>query len=114
MSLAGLAALNLIFLVAGSGILWGARGWTTWRDYAALCGVAYICGLSAIGVLATLVPIWGGSLSGWVIVAIGAGVTTIGLVVGWRLGRPRPARTGSWSYDGRSLTDTAWGRPAGR
>lgn len=96
MNLLGLAALNLLFLVAGSGILWGARGWATWREYGALAGIAYVCGVSAVGVVATLVPIWGGSLSGWAIVAIAAGWTAAGLVLGSRLGRPRPVRTESW------------------
>jgi len=96
MSLLGLAGLNVLFLVAGSGILWGVRGWSTWRDYGALAGVAYMSGLSAVGVVATLVPIWGGSLSGWAIVAIAGGWTVAGVALGWRQHRPRPVRVESW------------------
>jgi hypothetical protein len=96
MSLLGVIALNLLFLVAGSGILWGIRGWSTWREYGALGGVAYMSGLCAACVLATLVPIWGGSLSGGVIIGIAAGVGALGFAVGaWRR-RPLPKRATPW------------------
>jgi hypothetical protein len=93
----GLLALNVVFLVAGSGIVWGIRGWETWHDYAALSGVAYVCGLAGVTALATLVPIYGGALSGWVILVLALGVGTAGLVVGWRKGRPRPRRSDPWA-----------------
>jgi hypothetical protein len=63
MSVLGVLVLNLLFLLAGSGILWGVRGWTTWREWASLGGIAYMSGLAAVSVLATLIPIYGGGLS---------------------------------------------------
>src|SRR5581483_5707619 len=93
----GVLVLNLLFVLAGSGILWGVRGWTDWREFGALGGVAYICGLAAVSALATLVPIWGGSLSGGVIVGIAAAVGCAGLAVGIAKRRPLPRRVDSWA-----------------
>ncbi len=92
MHLVGVLALNLLFLLAGGGILWGVRGWETWRDAAALSGVAYVCGVSGVTVLATLVAIYGGRVSAPEILALVAGVGVVGAVVGWRKGRPLPRR----------------------
>ena len=94
MSLIGVVGLNLLFLLAGTGILWGVRGWTSWGDYVALAGVAYVSGLCAVSVVATLVPIWGGSLSVGVIFAIVTGVGLAGLGAGIWKRRPLPARPG--------------------
>jgi hypothetical protein len=102
MSLIGVFALNLLFLLAGSGILWGVRGWTSWGEYGALGGVAYVSGLCAVSVIATLVPIWGGSLTVGVIVAIVASVGVTGLAVGIWKRRPLPARPGQWNPPGLS------------
>jgi len=96
MSLLGVVALNLLFLVAGSGILWGIRGWSTWREYGALGGIAYMSGLSAVCALATLVPIWGGSLSAAVILGVCAAVGIAGLALGVRKRRPLPTRAAPW------------------
>lgn len=90
MSVLGVLVLNLLFLLAGSGILWGARGWETWREYAKFSGVAYMSGLCAVTVLATLVPIYGGRLSGGTIVGLVAGIGAAGLVVGRLKRRPLP------------------------
>jgi hypothetical protein len=92
MSLIGLIGLNLLFLVAGTGILWGIRGWRTWRDYWTLCGVSFVCGLCAVTSIATLVPTWGGSLSGLMILGVAAGIGAIGLAAGLVKRRPRPVR----------------------
>jgi len=96
MNLLGILVLNLLFLLSGSGILWGIRGWRTWNEYWALGGVAYVLGLCAVGSLATLVPIWGGRLSGGVIVGICAAVGVPGLIVGWRKHRPLPVASDPW------------------
>jgi hypothetical protein len=73
------------------------RGWSDWREYGSLGGVAYMCGLSSVSVLATLVPIWGGRLSGGVIVGIAAAIGVAGLAVGIAKRRPRPRRVESWA-----------------
>ena len=99
MSLAvlGVLVLNLLFLLAGSGILWGVRGWTDWREFGALGGVAYVSGLSTVSAIATLVPIWGGRLSAGVIVGIAAAVGATGLAIGIAKRRPLPRRVDSWA-----------------
>ena len=92
MSVLGVLVLNLLFLLAGSGILWGVRGWTTWREWRGLGGIAYMSGLCATSVLATLVPIYGGGLSAGTILALVAGIGAAGLVVGVAKRRPLPVR----------------------
>lgn len=92
MSVLGVLVLNLLFLIAGSGILWGIRGWTTWREWASLGGIAYMSGLAAVSVLATLVPIYGGALSATAILALVAGVGLAGIALGAAKGRPLPRR----------------------
>ena len=92
MSVLGVLVLNLLFLLAGSGVLWGVRGWTTWREWASLGGIAYMSGLAAVSVLATLVPIYGGALSGGTILALVAGVGVAGIGMGIAKRRPLPTR----------------------
>lgn len=92
MSVLGVLVLNLLFLLAGSGILWGVRGWTTWREWGSLGGVAYMCGLCSVASLATLVPMYGGRLSAGVILALVAGVGLAGTLVGVAKRRPLPVR----------------------
>lgn len=92
MTVLGVLVLNLLFLLAGSGVLWAVRGWTTWREWRALGGVAYMCGLCSVSVLATLIPIYGGGLSAGVILALVAGVGVIGVLVGVAKRRPLPVR----------------------
>jgi hypothetical protein len=103
MSVLGVVTLNVLFLVAGSGILWAVRGWTTWREYLELGGIAYVCGLSSAVVIGTLVLIWGASLSPGAILLITGGIAVVGALVGWRVGRPFPRRTETWSP--QSLAD---------
>jgi hypothetical protein len=91
-SLEGLLALNLLFLVAGSCLLWGFRGWRTWGDYLWLSGVAYVCGLAAACVIGTLVLIFGGGMSTAAILLTLAGLAVAGLAIGVVRGRPLPAR----------------------
>jgi hypothetical protein len=95
-------ALNVLFLLGGAAILWGARGYTTANDLLAQLGVAYLLGMAAVVTVATLLLIAGVALSTWLIVgvwlaALAGGVTT-GVVrrmpvprgrVGWQ--RPRNA-----------------------
>lgn len=95
MSVLGVLVLNLLFLLAGSGILWGVRGWATWREWAALGGIAYLSGLAAVSVLATLVPIYGGALSAGAILALVTGVGLAGAAVGVVKRRPFPTRSSS-------------------
>ncbi|TMK26810.1 MAG: hypothetical protein E6G62_01565 [Actinobacteria bacterium] len=92
MSVLGVLVLNLLFLLAGSGIVWGVRGWTTWGEWASLGGIAYLCGLCTVSVLATFVPIEGGALSAGAILGIAAAVGVAGAAVGFAKRRPLPQR----------------------
>lgn len=92
MSVLGVFVLNLLFLIAGSGILWGVRGWTTWREWGALGGVAYLSGLCAVTVGATLVPMYGGRLSAGVVLLLVAGIGVAGVLLGVAKRRPLPVR----------------------
>jgi len=95
MSVLGVLVINLLSLLAGSGVLWGIRGWTTWREWASMGGIAYMSGLFAVSVLATLVPIYGGALSAGTILALVAGVGLAGAAVGVVKRRPFPSRASS-------------------
>ena len=79
-SLEGLLALNLLFLLAGTGLLWWIRGWRTWGDVLALSGLAYVLGLVAVAVAATLVLVAGGGLPTVVVVALVCGIAAAGVV----------------------------------
>ena len=52
-ALAGIIALNLLFLVCGASVLWLARGWATWLELARLGGLAYFMGVAAAGTMST-------------------------------------------------------------
>lgn len=95
MSVLAVLVLNLLFLLAGSCLLWGVRGFATWREWRALSGVAFMSGLAAVAVIATLVPIYGGGLSAGVILALVAGVGLAGIAIGAVQRRPLPARASS-------------------
>lgn len=105
MSVFGVLVLNLLFLLAGSCVLWGAGAWTTWGDWAWSSGVSYMSGLCAVSVLATLVPIYGGSLSAGAILALVAGVGVAGIVVG--IARRRPFPTSSTTRTAPDLVTLA-------
>jgi hypothetical protein len=91
-SLEGLLVLNVLFLLAGTGILWGARGWRSWSELASLSGVAYVAGLAAVCVIGTLVPILGGALSTAAILLLVFAVAATGIAAGVILQRPLPGR----------------------
>jgi hypothetical protein len=102
-SLEGVLALNALFLAAGSAVLWGGRGWRSWAEFAWLSGIAYVCGLSAMCVLGTLVLIFGGGISTAAVLLLAAGVTATGVAAGVlghrplpRLARPRLPAGPSW------------------
>jgi hypothetical protein len=61
--LTGIVILNGLFLLAGLGLLAGIRGWSTWLRVVEDLGIAFMLGVCATCVLATLVLIAGGGLS---------------------------------------------------
>jgi hypothetical protein len=88
-SLAGLALLNALFLVAGAAVLWATRGWRAWTELLRLAGVAYLLGVAAVCLpLAWLLTVGVGPSPGLVVALVIAYVVA-GLFVGRR--RPRPA-----------------------
>jgi hypothetical protein len=90
-ALVGLAVMNLFALGVGTGVLWGLRGWRSWWELARLAGLAYMLGLAALGVALTLGLVVGIPFSLATIMLTGLVLAAVGVVVGVRLGRPRPA-----------------------
>jgi hypothetical protein len=86
----GLVAAQMLFLVAGLGVLWAFRGWRTWLDLLRSLGLAYLLGVGGIGVLATLVLIAGYGVGTPVVVALSLGLALAGSVCGYLGRRPLP------------------------
>jgi hypothetical protein len=94
--LEGLLVLNVLFLIAGSGMLWGLRGWSDWGDWVAMSGVAYLMGLGATTVVMTLVLVLGGGVSAAAILIVTLGLGGAGAVAGGLRQRPRPRLGRVW------------------
>jgi hypothetical protein len=92
----GVLALNLLFLLAGCGLLWGLRGWSEWTELVELAGVAYVLGVGFVGVLATLVLVAGAGLSTPTILLLTIGTAAGGAAAGVLRRRPLPRRLGRW------------------
>jgi len=88
--LSGILLLNALFLVAGAGLLWGLRGWGSWSEVVRLGGVAYMLGVAAAGVGATLVLVAGGGLSTAAILGLTLGIALAGVSAGIVRKRPLP------------------------
>lgn len=89
-ALAGLAALQGVYLAAGASVLFALRGWST-----RLLGLAYLLGVAALGVLWTVllaagVPFGGATITLSAVLAVAGGVTT-GLRRGFGVELPRPS-----------------------
>jgi hypothetical protein len=102
-AIAGLLALDVLLLAAGCGMLWAARGWSSWLELLRLAGLAYLLGVAAVGtllVLELIVAIRFGLvtvvLTALAVLCAGAG---IGRLLGRRappLRRPHAPWAGSW------------------
>lgn len=86
-ALAGVAALNAMFLVTGISVLWLARGLETWTDVARLVGLAYLTGAAIDSSLWTLLLIAGIPFSLFIVVA-----GPLAVVIGSALAARRRAR----------------------
>jgi hypothetical protein len=93
-SLAGLIAAQALFLVAGVGILVALRTWKSWADLIRALGLAYMLGISAVGVAATLVLVGGFGVGTPVVVALSLGICAAGLIAAALLRRERPRGLG--------------------
>lgn len=87
-SLAGLAALNALFLLAGGSLLWGIRGLSAWSELVRLAGVAYLLGTAASVLVLTQLLIVGIDLSVPLIIGVAGTLILAGIVAGRKRQRP--------------------------
>jgi hypothetical protein len=80
-SLAGMFAAQGLFLLAGVGIVWALRPLRTWLAVLRSLGLAYLTGVGAVGVLATLVLVFGGDVDTPVVLALSVGVAAAGATI---------------------------------
>ena len=95
MSELGLVGLNLAFLLTGPALVFGLRGFETWRDVVRLAGLAYLLGAAATTTTLTFVLVLGGSVRVAVVLAVSMLLATVGGAAGIRLGRPLPHSVGA-------------------
>lgn len=89
-SLAGLAALNVLYLACGTALLWLLQPALTWIGVARFVGLAYLAGVVLAGSTWTLLLVAGIPLSLPMVVAVPVVFTVAISVVGRRVGRRRP------------------------
>ena len=96
-AIAGLAVLNLFFLVVGAAVLWGLRGWRWWTEFLRLAGVAYLLGIACFQVVITLELVAGVPFGPPSVLGSGAVLVAAGLLLGRREGRAwPPLRRPAW------------------
>jgi hypothetical protein len=89
-AIAGLGLFNLLLLVLGMCVFWAVRGWETWYEFCRFAGLAYLLGVAVFGAVWTLLLIVG---VGFGLLSIAASVVILGacsVLLGVRIGRPRP------------------------
>ena len=91
-ALAGLLALNALYLLSGWALIWLVRGFATWLEVARLAGLALLTGVAAIGVLWSLLLIVGVPFGLWTVVMIPVVVIAASSIVARRRGRGLPTR----------------------
>ncbi len=91
-AIVGLLALNLWLLAVGVAVLFAIRGLASWADLLRLGGLAYMLGLSCMGILWTWELTAGLGISFATVFATGFAVAVSAVLVGHRLGRSFPAR----------------------
>ena len=91
-SLLGLLALNTLFLLTGTSLLWALRGAKAWAELALLAGLAYLLGVAAVVVACTFLLVLGAPVGVPVVVTVAAVLAATAVLVGRRLGRAVPAR----------------------
>jgi hypothetical protein len=91
-ALAGLFALNALYLICGLVLLWLVRGFATWLELARLAGLAYFVGLSGVGLAWTLLLIAGAPFGRWTIVVVPVAIVAGSSLLGRRVGRTLPGR----------------------
>jgi hypothetical protein len=91
-SLAGIAALNLLFLVVGVTVVWAVAGLPSWGAFARLAGVAYLLGVALGGIAWTLLLVGGVPLPAVGMWLALAAIAFGGVAGGALLRRPLPHR----------------------
>jgi len=103
-AIVGLVVLNVFILGVGAGVLWGARGWRWWTDFARLVGVAYFLGLGALMVVTMVELVVGIPIDPTTVLLSGAVLVALGVVIGRRRGFEAPRfRPPNWRFPGISL-----------
>jgi hypothetical protein len=92
-AIAGLVALNVALLAAGTGALWAMRGFRTWASLLRLAGLGYLIGVGLFGILWTELLVVGVPFGGVGLVVSLAGIAACGVVVGRLRGMPLPRRS---------------------
>lgn len=76
---AGLVLCNLLFLLAGAGLVRLLGGWRTPRGLVRVIAIAYLAGIAAVGVTLQLLLALGTSFNRWVVIAVCAVLALSGL-----------------------------------
>ena len=92
-ALAGLAALNAVYLLSGLASLWLVRGFTTWAETARLAGLAFLVGVVTVGSIWTLLLILGVPFGLWTVLLVPAIIVVGMAVAARRRGRSLPRRS---------------------
>jgi hypothetical protein len=87
----GLLLFDLALALAGLALLFGIRGFHTWRDVLRLAGIGYLLGFAALSVVLTAILAAGVPFGAVTVVAALALLAGGGLVGGVATSRPRPA-----------------------
>jgi hypothetical protein len=91
-ALAGLAVLNVLYLLGGLALLWLVRGLETWSEIVRLAGLAFLIGLVAVGGAWTLMLVVGIPFGLWAVLVVPVLLTAGSVAVGRRRGRTLPRR----------------------
>lgn len=76
----GLLGANASFLAAGAGLSRPLGLWRTWRELPGVLAVAYVAGVAAVGIAATLLLLAGLALAAWQVLLLSALLAGLGLV----------------------------------
>jgi hypothetical protein len=91
-SILGLVALNTWFTIVGAGVIFALRGWMSWADLARGLGLAYMTGVSILGVAMVWQLTLGIDLSVASILLLGGAIALVGALIGVRRECPLPSR----------------------
>ena len=87
-AIAGLLALNALYLAVGTSVLAALRGWRSAREWGSFAGLAYLLGVSTLGVLWVLLLVIGIPFRGATILVSAALVVVVAAAVARARRRP--------------------------